>query len=57
MEGFVGEGCIRAKGGVGDGLGKCLVHDDVGLEVFSVAKFSHIRDQKVNKGLVGINLV
>ena len=31
---FVGEGCGSTKGGVGNGLGECLGHDDVSLTGF-----------------------
>ena len=49
LEGFVGERCGRIKYDIGDGLGKCLVHDNVGLTGFFMEEFSHIRDQKLKK--------
>ena len=46
---LVGEWCRGAEDGVGGGLGKCLLHDDIGLAGFVVEQFSHRRDQKVKK--------
>ena len=45
------------KDGIGNGIGKCLVHDDIGLSGFSMEFFHRRRDQKVKKGLGVINMV
>ena len=37
----MGEWCRGAEDGVGGGLGKCLLHDDIGLAGFVVEYFSH----------------
>ena len=42
---------------IGGGLDKCMVHDDKGLIGFLMEYFSHRRDQKAKKGLVGINVI
>ena len=44
-------------GGVGEVLGKFSGHDDVGLAGFFIEEFPYRRDQKVKKGLGGINMV
>ena len=31
LEGIVGEGYIWMEDGIGDGIGKCSGHDDIGL--------------------------
>ena len=41
----------------GNGLGKCLVHDDVGFAGFVMEGFSHRTDHKVKRGLLGINML
>ena len=43
--------------GIGNIIGKCLGHDDVGSTGFVMKEFSHRRDQTVNKGFGGINMV
>ena len=43
--------------GVGNGLGKCSGHDDVGLEGFVTEDFYNRRKQKAKKGFEGINMV
>ena len=49
LEGFVGEGCDRTKDGIGNGLGKSSVHDDVSLTGFVMEELYHRRKQKVKK--------
>ena len=47
LEVFLGS---RTKDSIGDGLVKCLGHDDVSLTGFVMEEFSHRRYQKVKKG-------
>ena len=49
LEGFVGKGCSRTKDGFGNGLRKCLVHDDVSLTYFVMEDLSHRMDHKSKK--------
>ena len=57
LEVFLRKGCIGTKDGIGSGLGKCPVHDDVSLAGFVMGEFSHRRYQKVNKVFGCINMV
>ena len=43
LEGLVGNGCGRKKGGVGNVLGNLLRHNDVSFTEFLMEEFSHRR--------------
>ena len=57
LEEFLGKRCGGNKYGVGNGLGRCLIQYDVGLEGFFMEDLSNRRDQKKKKGFRGINTV
>ena len=50
LEGFVGKGYNRMRDGVGNGLGKCPLHDDMTFIGFVMEEFSHRSEQKAKKG-------
>ena len=56
LEGFVGYGFNRDNYEVGDGLGKCLGNDDIGLASFVTEVLYHRREHKLSKGLRWINM-
>ena len=57
LEGLIGKGYRRVEDVVGGGIGKCSGHDNIGLAGFVMGYLFDRRDQKVNKGLGGINMV
>ena len=46
----IGKGYNRMRYGVGNGLGKCPLHDDMTSIGFVMEEFSHRSEQKVKKG-------